>query len=392
MRAIELFSGAGGLALGLEQAGFESVAMFEKNPHACATLRHNRPQWNVIEADVRSVDYRSFGPVELVAGGPPCQPFSMGGKARGAKDARDMFPEAARAIRQLQPLAFLFENVRGLLRPAFTNYVEFIRLQLRYPDFPITDGVAWDTNLQRLQKHHTSNNRHEELTYNVAIHAVDAADYGVPQRRQRVFFIGFRQDINARWHFPTPVASRENLHLAQFVTGSYWREHGLPTPVLAAPSGREPSSHSTPEFDLLRTGRWQTVRDAIRGLGDPRETGTPSNHLFQAGAKTYPGHTGSPLDEPAKALKAGDHGVPGGENMLRHPNGRVRYFTIRESARIQTFPDDFHFPGTWTESMRQLGNAVPVELARQVASSIFGHIRCHARPNCLQPVGQEESR
>lgn len=132
MRSIELFSGAGGLALGLERAGFEPVALFERDPNACATLRHNRPDWNLFERDVCEVDYGNFRPIDLVAGGPPCQPFSMGGKAKGFKDDRDMFPEAVRAVRELQPNAFMFENVRGLMRPAFSNYVEFIRLQLTY--------------------------------------------------------------------------------------------------------------------------------------------------------------------------------------------------------------------------------------------------------------------
>jgi len=94
------------------------------------------------------------------------------------------------------------------------------------------------------------------------------------------------------------------------------------------------------------------------------------NHDFQNGAKAYPGHTGSTLDMPAKTLKAGDHGVPGGENMMVLDNGDLRYFTVRESARLQTFPDGFMFHGSWTESMRQLGNAVPVTLARIVAASV----------------------
>ena len=117
---------------------------------------------------------------------------------------------------------------------------------------------------------------------------------------------------------------------------------------------------------------WRTVRDALHGLPDPeKRMGSPfHNHRFQPGAKSYPGHTGSPLDLPAKTLKAGDHGVPGGENMLVKENGEVRYFTVRESARIQTFPDGFVFHGTWTESMRQLGNAVPVGLAHIVGSSV----------------------
>jgi DNA (cytosine-5)-methyltransferase 1 len=116
---------------------------------------------------------------------------------------------------------------------------------------------------------------------------------------------------------------------------------------------------------------WRTVRDAISDLPDPigHKNEIP-NHRYIPGARVYPGHTGSPLDEPAKTLKAGDHGVPGGENMLVYPNGKVRYFTVRESARLQTFPDDFIFEGTWGEAMRQLGNAVPVKLGQIIANSV----------------------
>jgi len=121
---------------------------------------------------------------------------------------------------------------------------------------------------------------------------------------------------------------------------------------------------------------WRTVRDAICDLPDPeRFPGKVQAHRFQPGARTYPGHTGSPMDEPAKALKAGDHGVPGGENMLRRVDGAVRYFTVRESARIQTFPDSFLFEGTWSEIMRQLGNAVPVRLASVIAKSVCDRLR-----------------
>ena len=137
-------------------------------------------------------------------------------------------------------------------------------------------------------------------------------------------------------------------------------------------------------FDDSRIGRWRTVRDAIRGLGNPSRTNRDTCHFFQPGARAYPGHTGSPLDEPAKALKAGDHGVPGGENMLRHSNGSVRYFSVRESARIQTFPDDWQFTGSWSEAMRQLGNAVPVNLAAEVAQSVARHLAQHGRRNSLQ--------
>lgn len=358
------------MALGLEAAGFEHAALVERNKDACSTLRLNRPEWNLIQSDVRQIDFSALGKVDLVAGGPPCQPFSIGGKARGYDDTRDMFPQAVRAVRELRPKAFMFENVRGLLRAGFRNYVEYIRLQLTYPDFPVSQNVSWDTNLQRLQRHHTSKNRSSGLCYQVSIHLADAADYGVPQRRHRVFFIGFRADLEIKWFFPTSTASHEELLASQYVTGEYWRQHGLARP------SRLPAIIGS-RLERLATGslfdsreRWRTVRDAIKDLPHPKERAEIANHFYQPGARAYPGHTGSPLDEPSKALKAGDHGVPGGENMLNYGNGKVRYFSVRESARIQTFPDGYVFSGSWTESMRQLGNAVPVALAKAVASSI----------------------
>jgi len=375
MKSIELFSGAGGLALGLEQAGFNTVALFERDADACAALRLNRPKWNIVEGDVREVDFSQFGPVNLVAGGPPCQPFSMGGKARGHKDQRDMFPQAVRAVRELQPQAFIFENVRGLLRSAFANYVEFIRLQLTYPSFAVSDNVDWQTNLRRLQRYHTSSKRPTELEYNVTINLANAANYGVPQHRHRVFFVGFRQDLNVGWSFPAPTHTQEELLRAKYITGDYWEQHGLTGRITLPPAKLQRKIESLRSGNLLAlTSRWNTVRDALSDLPDPRSANVVSNHRFQPGARSYPGHTGSPLDEPAKALKAGDHGVPGGENMLRNANDTVRYFTIRESARIQTFPDDYAFPGSWTESMRQLGNAVPVKLAQVVAASVAAKI------------------
>lgn len=374
MNTLELFSGAGGLALGLEQAGFRASALVERDSDACETLKANRPGWRVVEDDVRNLDFRRFGPIEVVAGGPPCQPFSMGGRAVGYDDHRDMFPQAVRAVRELRPMAFLFENVRGLLRPAFRNYVEFVRLQMTYPEFPVSQNVTWEANLQRLQRHHTSRHRQSDASYQVTIHLADAADFGVPQRRHRVFFVGFRDDLNARWCFPSPTHSSEELLRAKWVTEAYWTEHRVRRPE--APD-RMPASLGTPAL-LGATSRWRTVRDAFRNLGEPRERGI-DGHVSQPGARSYPGHTGSLLDEPSKALKAGDHGVPGGENMLRYSDGRVRYFSVRESARIQTFPDDWALTGSWTECMRQLGNAVPVELARVVSASVFRALLPHVQ-------------
>ena len=127
------------------------------------------------------------------------------------------------------------------------------------------------------------------------------------------------------------------------------------------------------EASLFDSKPWITVRDRIDDLPDPRSRDAHDipNHVFQPGARTYIGHTGSPFDEPAKTLKAGDHGVPGGENMIVFPTrAEVRYFSVREAARIQTFPDEFVFDSSWSENMRQLGNAVPVELGRIIATEI----------------------
>jgi DNA (cytosine-5)-methyltransferase 1 len=121
------------------------------------------------------------------------------------------------------------------------------------------------------------------------------------------------------------------------------------------------------------------VRDAIHDLGEPGSREDITNHTPQPGARSYPGHTGSILDEPAKALKAGVHGVPGGENMMAFENGKVRYFTVREAARLQGLPDKYQFVGSWSENMRQLGNAVPAPLAEVFAGRIAGYISKPAR-------------
>ena len=200
---------------------------------------------------------------------------------------------------------------------------------------------------------------------------VNAADYGVPQRRERVFIVGFRADLGVEWSFPRPTHSLDALLYEQWVTGDYWSRHGLPQPPVPdkfADRVRALEQSLLP----LDTRPWRTVRDALADLPDPvtTEGATIQDHRFQAGARTYAGHTGSPLDLPAKTLKAGDHGVPGGENMMVRDDGSLRYFTARESARLQTFPDGYKLHGTWSEAMRQIGNAVPVMLARQVAASV----------------------
>ncbi len=388
MRSIELFAGAGGLGLGASRAGFRPEAVIEWDRYCCDTIRENKARghaqashWPLFQGDVRAFDYGTIGgEIDLVSGGPPCQPFSICGKHAGPLDARDMFPETVRAIREIQPRAFMVENVKGLTRSAFASYLEYIRLQLTYPEIVSRSREDWADHHSRLERHHIQG-KPSGLHYRLVMRVLNAADYGVPQKRERVFLVGFRADLDIEWNFPPPTHSEGALMWTQWRTGEYWERHRV-------------AKHQRPTDTAVRARRgrldgpptvlpWATVRDAISGLPDPEKHPVAAdnfpNHRFQPGARSYPGHTGSPIDEPAKTLKAGDHGVPGGENMLRRSDGSIRYFSVRESARLQTFPDDFLFHGSWTETMRQLGNAVPVHLAEVVAGSIHSQLRSAAR-------------
>ena len=380
MRSVELFAGAGGLAFGMSNAGFHHAAVIEWDHDACETFRENQrgdlhsvKKWPLFEGDVRKFDYSHLKDVVIISGGPPCQPFSMGGKHRGYMDTRDMFPQAVRAVRELQPKAFIFENVKGLLRETFADYFEYIQLQLTHPSFIRRKSESWREHRIRLEKYHTSLRDHSE--YIVVFRLLNAAIYGVPQLRERVFLIGFRSDLGIEWSFPEGTHSENKLMCSQWVTWEYWDRHKVTSRKRPQLDVRQAIRVEKLRSDLLFDSNilpWLTVRDAIGDLPDPEKdlrNGIP-NHVFNPGARSYKGHTGSPLDEPAKTLKAGDHGVPGGENMLARVDGSVRYFTVREAARLQTFPDNYLFRGAWTEAMRQLGNAVPVRLAETVARSV----------------------
>ncbi len=381
--SVELFTGAGGLALGLEQSGWRHKALIERNEHACSTIHLNESlghplakKWRLFADDARMVRYSElFRDIDMVAGGPPCQPFSLGGKHQAYHDNRDMFPEAVRAVRELRPKCFVFENVKGLLRRSFASYFNYIILQLTYPTLVKNPAEEWFSHLSRLERHHTGCVEND-LSYRVVYRLLDAADYGVPQHRHRVFIVGFRSDQRKQWSFPEPTHSFDRLLWEQWVSGVYWDEHQIPRKDRPAEPARLKSriQRLRTDYRLLPPPgkRCGTVRDALVGLPDPRsKIMTVPNHEYRAGARPYPGHTGSVLDAPSKALKAGDHGVPGGENMIAFTDGTYRYYTVRESARIQTFPDDYLFSGSWTEAMRQIGNAVPVRLAAVVGDSIL---------------------
>jgi len=374
MLSAELFAGCGGLALGMSRAGFSHALMAEYDFDAVETARHNVAReiehvahWPMKLTDVRDIDWEPLrGQLAVVSGGPPCQPFGIGGKKRGPDDVRDMWPEAIRAIREAAPEGFLFENVRNIAGPKFRSYLEWILQHLRRPnDIRIADEEHWD-HLARL------NSAVGRPEYRVAWQVVNAADYGAPQIRHRVLIFGVRADRDVTPRVMPSSHSHDRLLWDQYVTGEYWDRHGLrrrDVPTTARDHLRV--------MDLRANARlpgglpWVTVRDAISGLGEPDGR---RNHLPQPGARVYPGHTGSLLDRPAKALKAGDHGVPGGENMMVRDDGSVRYFTTREAARLVGLPDDYLFPRSWSESMRQLGNAVPAQLGEAAGRWLRGMI------------------
>ena len=383
LRAVELFAGAGGLAMGLSLAGFRSLAVVEWDKWACDSVRENQRRgfplvahWPLNEGDVRDMDWSTVPQgIELLAGGPPCQPFSMGGKHKAHDDSRDMFPATVDVVRTLRPQSFIVENVKGLTRATFANYYQYILLQLEFPEAPRRKMETWFEHLMRLQAMKSTRGAGVQgLTYNVVPTLVNAADYGIPQKRERVFIVGFRSDLEIDWSFPSATHSEDALLSDQWITGSYWDRHKITVdqrpPIPPRHAERIRRLIAQPPLWPLKP--WRTVRDAICDLPDPESEAAKhiSDHRYQPGARAYPGHTGSPLDQPAKTIKAGGHGVPGGENMMVKTDGELRYFTARETARIQTFPDGYVFHGSWSETMRQLGNAVPVALGRVVAASV----------------------
>jgi DNA (cytosine-5)-methyltransferase 1 len=367
MRSLELFSGAGGLAKGLELSGFQHAALVENNKYAYASLCHNFDATKIFYGDIRAFNLEQLENIDIVAGGPPCQPFSLGGNHKADRDNRDMFPAAIRAIEKLKPKAFIFENVKGLLRQTFADYFEFIILRLTYPSFsPETD---WQQHLSELRQMRQSS---VEPEYNVQFKLINAANYGVPQTRERVVIVGIRSDVHRSWAFPPETHSADRLFWEMQITGEYWERHKIRQSdrLLIAQAMEDKGATLLKKYGMFEPTSlpWHTVRDTIHHLPDPQCDHGMKDHVFRDGARIYSGHTGSNLDLPAKTIKAGDHGVPGGENMIRFPDGTVRYLTILEAKLLQTFPGDFVIQGGWGEAMRQIGNAVPVRLAE-----IMGH-------------------
>ncbi len=175
LTCIEICSGAGGQALGLEGAGFEALVHVENDRHACATLRLNRPGWKVIEGDVRNFSAKEYHGIDLLAGGVPCPPFSKAGKQLGSEDERDLFPEALRLVKECQPKAVMLENVRGLLDAVFSDYRMSLKKELK------------------------------ALGYETSWHLLNASDFGVPQLRPRVVVVAIRKDLAGNFYPPIPL-------------------------------------------------------------------------------------------------------------------------------------------------------------------------------------------
>ena len=352
MNSVEIFAGGGGMALGMRRAGFHHEALIEWWAPAAKVLRHNADRdsdlWtsdHVIEDDVRRVTRGLAGlsPVHLVAGGPPCQPFSLAGAGAGDSDERNMFPAALDVVRTLMPEYVVFENVPGLTRPSFAPYLDYVRDQLRRPEVRPRENELWNEHHARIRSSTVQD------LYRVYQEEIDAADLGVAQSRKRIFLVAIRADVAGAGSWPgiTRTHSRDVLLHEQWVSGTYWERHALIRPG-------SPGRIKTQIERIKKTGiptdmrPWRTLRDLLLDVPDPAVDIAPEdwpNHTAIPGARTYPRHNGSPLDMPSKAIKAGVHGVGGGEGMMRELDGTVRYLSIREAALVQGFPREYEFPG-----------------------------------------------
>ena len=316
---IELFAGAGGLALGLEQAGLKGICFVEFDKTACDTLIANRPDWNVICDDIHNIDFRVVANnVDVVTGGAPCQAFSYAGKKLGFEDTRGtLFHEFARCVVEVQPKMFLFENVRGLLSH--------------------DKGRTFET----------ISSVFESLGYQIQYKVLNACYYGVGQKRERIIVIGIRNDLTDKIKFEYPEPDQE------------WTT--LRTALKDCPKsiGESYSDRKRKVMELVPPGGcWVDLPDDV--ARDYMKTS-----YFSGGGRRGMARRIS-WDEPCLTLTTS----PSQKQTERcHPD-ETRPFTVREYARIQSFPDDWQFVGTMSEQYKQIGNAVPVELAHRIGVQI----------------------
>ncbi len=337
--SVELFAGGGGLALGLSMAGFSHVMLNEFDKSACKTLRANHPEWNVIEGDVRSIDFTPLrGKVDFVSGGFPCQAFSYAGKQGGFEDTRGtLFFELCRAVREIQPKVFLGENVKGLTSHDESRTFETIK------------------------------NAIIDLGYTlVEPHVLKAIMYQVPQKRERLILIAIRNDFakHVKFRWPSPYGRIMTLRDALYKSVIY--DTDVPTSA----------GNKYPE-------KKRQVLELVPQGGDWRDLPTEIAKEYMGGSWLLGGgKTGMArrlsLDEPSLTLTCS----PCQKQTERcHPT-ETRPLTVREYARIQTFPDDWKFQGTINEQYKQIGNAVPVNLAWAVGRSL---IRLFNEINTFRP-------
>ncbi len=326
--SMELFAGAGGLALGLEKAGFHAIALNEFDKHACATLRKNRPNWNVIEGDIAKIDFSPYKGVDLISGGFPCQSFSYAGKQLGFEDARGtLFFEFARAIQECQPKIFLGENVKGLLTHEGGKTLECIK------------------------------NTIKELGYTLVTPKIlKAIFHNVPQKRERLMLVGIRNDLcvdGVRFQWPTAHGKIRTLKDALCAGELY------PTSVLPSEGQKYPPKKTHALALVPPGGCW-------RDLPMPLQKEYMQKSFFLGGGKTGMARRLA-WTEPSLTLTCS----PAQKQTERcHPD-ETRPLQTREYARIQTFPDDWQFAGPLTSQYKQIGNAVPVNLALAVGMSLM---------------------
>jgi DNA (cytosine-5)-methyltransferase 1 len=326
MKAIDLFAGAGGLSLGLNNAGWEVVAAVEVDKYAVATHHQNFPTTKGIRCDVRDVDWSKFRGVDLVAGGPPCQPFSVSGKQLGREDQRDMVPEFVRIVSEVQPQAFIMENVKGLASAKFKDYLEKA----------IEDLKA--------------------LGYNVNYTVLNSADYGVPQFRERLFVVGLR-DGEFKYPKPTHGPGRKNpwVTVADAINDAPFDTPNTAKVVYC----KNPILRKSPNAGMLVNGKGRPLNMDLPSLTIPASAGGNRTHIIDKDNVLLKYH-GSLM----KGGKANSGIVPG-----------CRRLTLRECARIQGFPDSFDFVGPKSKQYSQVGNAVPPLLAEAVCRSVRKQVK-----------------
>lgn len=323
---LELFAGAGGLAIGLEKAGLKCVALNEIDKWACQTLRNNRPNWNVLEGDIKDFDFSKYkNKVDVVTGGFPCQAFSYAGKKLGLNDARGtLFYEFARVVQEVNPAICIGENVRGLLSHEKGKTLQGMTSIL------------------------------DEIGYNVApVQVLKAINFRVPQKRERLILVGIRKDIDIEFEYPKPSRKIYNLKDAL-------KKGELYNCDVPKSEGAKYPEHKKRVLDLVPPkGYWRDLPLDIQ-----KEYMGKSFYL--GGGKTGMARRIG-WDEPSLTLTCS----PAQKQTERcHPD-ETRPFTVREYARIQTFPDDWKFAGSISQQYKQIGNAVPVNLAKEIGYSII---------------------